>query len=532
MNLTVYENGVFHTMDVAKPHAEAVVISGEEIVFLGTVRECREYAGGRPRTIDLAGAHVVPGLNDSHVHTAELATQSAELDLSAAASVENALMMVSSWFESTAEARRDEDWLLGCRWNQQSWSGRAVPTRFGLDAVTGGVPAALRSLDMHTYWLNSAALVRLGIDRKTPEPAGGSYLRDAEGELTGIITEAATFAIQDLLHADAGTRLDDAIERTLASFLRVGVTSIHDIDGMDALRCFQQLHSSGGLPLRIHKLLPVGGLEGYIEQQVLSGQGDDWLRFGAVKIFADGSLSSRTCLLHEPYLGELEYAGAAVTSLPRLRELVSNCNKHGLAVAIHAIGDAAISNAITAIEDSRETTGSRNKLPNRIEHLQHLAPSDLPRFAKLGAVACMQPLSCTSDIDTVERLLGDRDLISYGWRSILDAGGTVAFGSDAPVESINPFTGIYVATTRQRANGWPLGGWEPSERLTRPEALACYTRAAAIASGEYDTKGSISVGQLADFAVLDRDLFTVDDAGLLDTAVSMTVIGGKIRWTQ
>lgn len=532
MSLTVYENGVFHTMDPTMPRARAIVVSGEQIVFRGTVHECRDYAGGRPRRVDLTGAHVVPGLTDSHVHIAELAMQSTELDLSTAASLDEVLAMVRIHLSSSTTIGRDGDWLLGSRWNNQSWDDAALPTRAQLDSVTGEVPAALRSFNLHTYWLNSAALARLGIDRHTLDPSGGCYLRGSDGELTGIATEAAAFAIQDAFQIDAGTQLDTAIERALEQVLRVGVTSIHDVDGLEALRCFQQLHAAGRLPLRIHKLLPVAGLEDFIAQGTTSGQGDDWLRMGAIKIFADGALSARTCLLHEPYPGESDYSGVAVTPLPELQELVRRCNEHGLAVAIHAIGDAAVDNAITALEGGQRSGALQSILPNRIEHLQHLAPADLPRLGSLGVVASMQPTSCTSDIEMVERELGDRDVISYGWRSIINAGGTISFSSDAPVERINPFTGIYAATTRQRADGWPAGGWQPGECLTRLEAMTCYTLGAAFASGESATKGSLAVGRLADFAVLDRDPFAVDSTELLHTAATMTVVGGEIRWSR
>lgn len=537
MTLTVYENAVFHTMDPVVPRAEALVVSAGNVAFVGSTRDCRDFAGMPSRSVDLAGAHVVPGFTDSHTHIGELAVQSSELDLSVALSLEQALAVVAERLAASAGTRNGGDWLLGGHWNQQFWNDRAMPDKKQLDAVTGAVPTALRSADMHSYWLNSAALKRLGIDHDVPDPAGGSYLRDTDGELTGITTEAATFALQDRLQSEAGGRLDSAVEAALQSFLRVGVTTVHDIDGPDALRCFRELRSADRLPVRVHKLLPMAGIDDYVVEGIRSGDGDEWLSLGAVKIFADGALSSRSCLLHDPYFGEEDYRGLEVTPAAELLRLARRCNENGLAVAIHAIGDAGVSNAIAALRGARGGEqsdsvhpGRRSALPNRIEHVQHLLPADLSRLAAVGAVACMQPASCTSDIDTVERELGDRPLISYGWRSISDAGVTVAFSSDAPVESTDPFTGIHAATTRTRADGSPRGGWQSRECVTRQEALAAYTTAGAVASGSSDIAGTLTAGRVADFAVLDRDMFAVDDTSLLQTVVTMTVVGGETRW--
>jgi predicted amidohydrolase YtcJ len=536
MSFTVYENGVFHTMvpGAGGPQEPTgMVVSGASIAFLGTISDCRDFVGGDHARVDLGGAHVVPGFTDSHIHTAQLALQSVELDLSGAQSLEETLALVKARLDSSANSGLEASggWVFGGRWNNRSWADRSIPTKRQLDAVTGDTPVALHHSDLHTYWLNSAALRRLGITDRTADPVGGSISRDVDGEATGILGEAAAFDAERYFAAKTSAQLDDTIGRILLQLLSFGVTTIHDIDGADALRAFRALRDNGQLGLRIHKLMPVSMLEELIGGGVRSGSGDDWLRYGAVKIFGDGSLSSQTCLLHQPYPGD-DNNGIAVTPLDDLREVVQRANAHGLAAAVHAIGDGAVSNAISALEEAEWTGLGCAALPNRIEHLQHAVPADIERFGALNAVACMQPASCTSDIDMVDELLAGRTLSSYAWRSILEAGGTVAFSSDAPVESINPFTGIYAAVTRQRPDGYPSGAWGPKERLTRSQAFGAYMCAPAIASGESAKKGRLTPGRLADFAVLDRDPFSVDDSALLSTEVVMTAVGGAIRWSR
>lgn len=531
MSFTVYENGVFHD-GVLGARSTTLVTQGEEIAFIGSAAACRDFTGGRHTGVDLAGAHVVAGFMDSHMHAAQLALQAAEIDLSPARSLAETLALVEQAVVARAGSASTDSWLFGGRWNNRLWANQALPTRFELDAITGPVPTALHHGDLHTFWVNSAALERMGISDDTPDPAGGTLSRDARGRVTGILGEAAAFAAERFFAPHTSDALGAMLPAALDRLLAFGVTSIHDIDGVDALKAFTTLRESGKLPLRVHKLMPVAVLDELIEGGVTSGSGDDWLRFGAVKIFGDGSLSSQTCLLHEPYPGQPENSGIAVTDLESLRSLASMCASNGLAVAIHAIGDRAVDDALTVLEEIEGAGGSRTALPNRIEHFQHATQADVDRFGALSAVACMQPSSCTTDIDVVDRLLAGRDIRSYAWRSILEAGGTIAFSSDAPVESANPFTGIHAAVTRSRADGTPVGGWQPEQRITRAEAFACYTRGPAVASGDTDRKGMLAPGFLADFAVLDRDPSDVDDAGLLETGVSMTVVGGEVRWRR
>ncbi|RAX49509.1 amidohydrolase [Arthrobacter sp. AQ5-05] len=529
MTFTVFENAVFHTLDPHNPTASALVSDEGRIRFLGSVGGAREFAP-QARRIDLGGAHAMPGLADSHIHTAQFALRQAEVDLFPASSSSEAVALVAHRV-GQLDPGDSTSWIFGGRWNHRAWDQTELPDRHELDAATGSHPTALHHLDLHTYWLNSAALAYLGIDAATPNPVGGTIVRDTSGSATGILLEAAGFnagrALEEVTRDDLAKLLPSAL-RTL---VRQGITSIHDIDGMDAWDAFSDLHERRELPLRVNKIMPVAVLDQIIEQGVRSGQGDPWLRRGGVKIFSDGSLSSGTCLMHSPY-GYSRSEGLAVTAPQELNLLVKRANDNGLSAAVHAIGDRAVSNALDAFELAAEDRTSLPVASNRIEHVQHIARRDLSRLAASGALACMQPASCTSDIELVDSLLGDHDVLSYAWGSILAAGGAVSFSSDAPVEGTNPFHGLHAGTTRQRPNGFPAGGWQPEEILTRSQALHAAATSHTRATGEQHLKGTLETGKLADFIVVDRDPVSCPPLELHSTHTLMTVIDGRIHWSD
>lgn len=544
MSETVFENGVF--LGASGAPAEALLARDGRIAHIGTRRECRAAAAGpTPALVDLEGQHAVPGFTDAHVHTAQLALQQIELDLSGARSAAELCERLAGHLAGRGAApgrEEPEGWVFGGRWNHRLWPDQQAPSLAQLDAVSGATPVALRHGDLHTYLLNSAGLAALGIDERTPDPVGGRHERDASGRLTGVLTEAAAFAAERFFDGRPRAGLEEQLAIAARRFLAAGVTTVHDIDGSEALRGFRALRERGELPLRVIKHMPAAALDELIDAGVRTGSGDDWLRFGAIKIFGDGSLSSETCLLSQPYAGrdaccggvDPGYAGIAVTPPAQLEQLLDRCVRHGFAAAIHAIGDRAITNALDAIERAaglRRDRGERPCQPDRIEHVQHLNPADLGRLRALDVTACMQPESCTNDMDLVDAMLSEHPVRSYAWRDIARAGGRIAFSSDAPVEGFNPFHGIYAAVTRCRPDGSPLGGWQPEQRLSRAEAFACYTQNSAAAAGIGHLAGALATGRFADFAVLDRDPVSVDDAALRDTRVTKTVIGGAVRWS-
>ncbi|MFG1744558.1 amidohydrolase [Micromonospora chalcea] len=530
MSGTVYENARIHTLDPARPHAEAMLVRGERIVAVGDLAECRDRAGGGARRVDLGGMAVLPGLIDSHIHAASYVRGLDQVDLRGTASLDEALTRIARH----AATLPPDAWLFGGGWDSNRWTRPAQPTRTDLDRVCPDRPAALPSVDGHTIWVNSAALARLGIDAATPDPPGGQIARDEHGEPTGILREAAADAAYAVVRSPHAGDLVAQLRAHLPRLLAAGLTGIHDLDGQDARAAYETLYARGELPLRVHKTIPATALDEAIDSGWATGDGDRWLSTGPVKIFTDGALGSHTCLMSEPYDGEPGNHGIAVTPAEEFERLLATAAGAGIAVAAHAIGDAANRMVLRAYARWRDSAGPgpAARLRHRIEHTQHLLPEDVPLLARSGVIASMQPTHCTSDIPLTSRMLAGRDLASYAWRSLLDAGAVVAFGSDAPVEDPDPFFGVHAAVTRQQPDGTPPGGVDPHERLDLDTALRCFTGAGAYASYEEHLKGRLRPGMLADFIALPTDPYRVEPARLRDLTVALTVVGGVVRWQR
>lgn len=525
MTPTLFVNAKFHTLDPDRPRADALLVEHGLILATGLAAEIRAHAPAGTTTVDLGSAVVIPGMTDAHIHTATLARSMHEVDLRGAGSLAEALAGIGA----VLPRYRAGEWILGGWWDFNKWQVPAQPDRTSLDAVCPRNPVALTSADGHTVWANSQALQLLGVSRDTPHPAGGEIVRDAAGAATGILRESAVYPVRKLSASGVSGNLPEQLREAQRYLLSLGITGVHDIDGADALAGYRTLHEEEGLALRVHKLLAQDDLDASIEAGIRTGQGDSWIRHGAVKIFADGAAGSHTCHMSQPFPGGTGQ-GVEVTAYPELLALAGRAAEAGIAVAVHAIGDRANTLVLDALAAIRDTTALHG-LRHRIEHVQFLQHTDVPRLAELGVVASMQPQHCPGDLPILGMVEG-RGLASYAWRSLLDAGATVAFGSDSPVEVPNPFHGLHAAVTRTTAAGKPDGGWEPQERISLPEALHAYCVAPAFTSGEEATKGTLAPGMLADFAVLDTDPFTADPAGIRDTKVRMTVTGGVVRYVR
>ncbi|WP_104044351.1 amidohydrolase [Arthrobacter sp. ZGTC412] len=523
MTATLFANATFHTLNQDQPQAEAILVEDGVIVAAGTTAQLRAHAPAGTKTVGLGNAVVIPGLTDAHIHTASLARSMHEVDLRQTRSLVEALAEVAA----VKPRYREGEWILGGWWDFNAWEIPVQPDRATLDSLCPKNPVALTSADGHTVWANSQALQLLGITRTTPDPAGGEIVRNAHGDATGILRESAVYPVRKLAASGVSGNLADQLREAQQYLLSLGLTGVHDIDGADALEGYRHLRDENALALRVHKLLAQDDLEAAILGGIRTGKGDSWIRHGAVKIFADGAAGSHTCHMSEPFPGSTSY-GMEVTAYPELLRLATRAATAGIAVAVHAIGDRANHLVLNALEDIKTITAQHN-LRHRIEHVQFLKPADVPRLNTLGVVASMQPQHCPSDLPILGMVEG-RDLASYAWRSLLDTGATVAFGSDSPVEVPNPFHGLHAAITRTTAKGEPDGGWEPQERITLEEALHAYCAAPAYASGEENIKGTLSPGKLADFAVLDTDIFAASPAELRETRVLMTVTGGSVRY--
>ncbi len=526
-DLVLY-NGIVRTLVPGQPAYQAVAVWRDRIAALGD----NSLAESVPaeRRVNLAGRLVLPGFCDCHVHFMEYALRRQQVDLSGTRSVTEALERVREAVRRVPAGQ----WILGGGWDPNIWEPAEFPHRQMLDAVTREHPIALDSKDLHSLWVNSRALELAGIDAQTPEPTDGRIVRDESGEPTGILCEMPAKLL--VLKAVPPPTLEQrcaAMEAAFPSVWAHGITTIHNFllnEGAQEFGALQELHRQGKLGLRMLCQIRQDMLEPAVQAGMRTGLGDAWLRVGGVKIFMDGSLGSRTALLFEPYVGEPANRGVEITPPAELREYLALAFSHGISATIHAIGDAANHRALDALEEMLARYPAARALPNRVEHVQLLAPADIPRFGRLGVIASVQPLHATSDYEMVERYWGEeRGRGAYAFRSLLEAGAVLIFGTDCPVEPLGPLATVYAAVARRRPDGSPSpAGWHPEERLTLEQALAACCAAPAAASGESDIKGTLEPGKLADIAILSRDIFEGPAEALLETEVHGTVLGGRL----
>jgi predicted amidohydrolase YtcJ len=535
MPALVLYNGPVYTLDPANPTARAILIADGRILAVGSEGRVQAAAAGmRAATLNLQGRAVVPGLTDAHVHINFQGQAGLEVRLGGAAALEDAQQLIAARAGTLAPGA----WLKGGGWDHIAW-GRRWPSRADLDAACPNYPAALSRKDGHSLWVNSQALSRAGITAATPDPPGGAIQRDRDGEPTGILTETAMDLVRAVIPPLTEAERLGALKAALDEALGYGITSIHVPPGTDhssgpeVWRDLQTLRARGQLQVRCLVHIAQPDLQGAVGLGLRSGFGDAWLRFGGLKLFADGALGSESAEMLTHYEGR-RHTGIATIEPELLDELVRAANVAGIAVAIHAIGDAANRKVLDAIGRAQAARAALGEdapplaFPNRVEHVQVLHPKDLGRLAQLGVVASMQPIHATSDMEMAEALWGPRCAHAYAWRSLLSSGATLAFGSDAPVETLNPWMGVHAAVTRQRPGGAPAEGWYPEQRLSVQEALEAYCVGPAVASGEAREKGRIAPGMLADLAVLTGDPLRSAPGELQAITAAMTLVEGRV----
>lgn len=522
----VLTNGSIYTMDAARPIASAAAIRDGQIVAVGSDDEIKPLLRTGDEWIDLGGRCVTPGLVDAHVHFQHFSLSLQNVDLDGAPTRDAALARVSAYISE----HPGDGWVRGRGWSQDAWPDRAFPTAADLDAIIPHRPVFLSHKSGHAAWVNSAALKLSRIDEATTDPPGGQIQRDKTGRPTGIFFEDAIDLVAGHIPRPTPTDVARAMRRAQAYCWSVGLTGLHDFDGRDCFVALQMLREAGELGLRVVKNVPVYRMEHALGVGLRSGFGDDWLRIGGVKIFADGALGSRTAAMIAAYEGEPENLGIVVTDKEDMLDKARRASAGGLSLTVHAIGDRANHDVLDVYELLRKEEMPSPRLRHRIEHVQILHPRDLNRLAALGVIASMQPIHATSDMEMADRYWGERARYSYAWRTIWDSGALVVFGSDAPVERIDPLPGIHAAVTRQRAGGYPgPNGWFPEERLSLAETIQAFTTAAALTSGQEKRLGSITPGKLADLTVFERDFFTTPVDELLEIGVSGTIVDGEFR---
>ncbi len=517
----VLVGGAVRTVDPERPAATAVAIAGERIIAVGTDAEVRGLAGPGARVIELGGKTVTPGLIDAHCHLYGLGADLETVSVRGLPSEAETVKTIAA----AAAARPAGEWLLGRGWDQNRWPGQAFPTKAALDAAVGDRPVLLSRIDGHAVWINSQALAAAKITAATPDPKGGKIVRGPGGEPTGVLIDNAMGLVEAVIPAATAEVRERRIREAARRAIEVGLTGVHDM-GIDdeTAAVYRALAGKQALPLRVYGLL--SGDPANLER-LRRGPEPATGRFElrGVKFFADGALGSRGARLYADYDDDRGNRGLWVTEPEQLAFAVEVATSAGWQVAVHAIGDAAVGSVIDAIAAAHKKYPGEHR--PRIEHLQILAPQDLPRLVETRAIASMQPTHATSDMPWAEQRIGaERIKGAYAWRTVLDKGIPLAAGSDFPVEEVSPLLGIYAAVMRQDGSGAPAGGWYPRQRMTLDEAIAAFTYGAAYAGFAEGTRGRIAVGRLADLTVLDGALAA--DRSLLERKVALTIVGGEV----
>lgn len=519
-------NAKIYTLDPAYPVGSAILIDNERVIAVADDAALLLEHGRNVENLDVGGRALIPGLTDAHIHLGNYATGMQKIDCET-----STLAECQRRVEARARNTPPGEWILGHGWNQNEWGG-VFPVAADLDAVAPGQPVYLSAKSLHSAWVNTEALRLAGISNETPDPPSGAIGRDESGNPNGVLFEAAVQLVAQFIPKPSVEQIAEAIRTVQPSLWQVGLTGMHDFDQRDTFVALQILHEQGELGLRVVKSIPLDDLQDAIGVGLRTGFGDDFLRIGSVKIFADGALGPRTAAMLQPYEGEPAERGMLMLDAEELFERGRPAVENGLSLAVHAIGDRANHEVLNAYGQLRKVERSdRASLRYRIEHVQLLHPQDISRLAELGVIASMQPIHATSDMLMADRYWGARSALSYAWRTQLEKGAGLAFGSDAPVESPNPFLGIHAAVTRRRADGSPgPDGWYPAQRLTVLEAVRAYTHGPAYAARMEDRLGRLAPGYLADLLVLDEDPFTCDPAQLRHIRSLATMVGGEWVW--
>jgi predicted amidohydrolase YtcJ len=526
-----FVNGRVWTGNPSEPEAEAVAIAGDRIAFVGSSADVRGRAG-TAEVVDLGGRFVVPGFVDTHVHFLDGGFRLASVQLRDAATREEFVSRIKAFAATVPPGT----WITGGDWDHTLWGGE-LPRRDWIDAATPNHPVWINRLDGHMSLANSAALRAAGVTAATADIEGGEIVRDDNGQPTGVLKDNAMRLVDARVPPPGDALKDRALDAAMRHVAAQGVTTIHNMGSWEDLDVFERAAKAGGLRTRIYAAVPLNSWERLRDTVAAKrfgpeGRGDRWLRLGALKGFVDGSLGSHTAAFHEPFTDAPNDRGFFVTRPEDLYTWISGADKAGLHVVVHAIGDRANATLLNIYQRVALENGARDRR-FRIEHAQHLAAADIPRFSALGVIPSMQPYHAIDDGRWAEKVIGpERSRTTYAFRSLLDAGARLAFGSDWFVAPPTPLEGIYAAVTRQTLDGMQPGGWVPEQKISVEEALRAYTTGGAYASFEEREKGTIAPGMLADLTVIDRDLRTIPADEIRHAKVVRTIVGGKTVHTS
>jgi predicted amidohydrolase YtcJ len=524
---TIIINAVVHTMDSAQPNAEAVAIYANRIVAVGSSKEIKKLAGTNTRTIDAKKRLLLPGFNDAHTHFMSGGFQLSSVDLRDASSPQEFAARIKAFAQKTSNGR----WITGGDWDHERWPDAKLPTKELIDSFTSDTPVFVNRLDGHMALANSLALRLAGVTRQTLDPPGGVIVRDKSGEPTGVLKDAAQNFVWKVIPPSSFEEKLEAARAATNYAARLGVTSVQDMSAGTDVGVYQALLDRGELKTRIYAVAPLPQWERLARTGVRAHFGSEMLRVGGLKGFADGSLGSTTALFYEPYRDEPSTSGIAGDEMypeGAMLERVREADRAGLQVLIHAIGDRANDLILSIYEQVERENGQRDRR-FRIEHAQHLRPQDIPRFARDGVIASMQPYHAIDDGRWAEKRIGkERAKTTYAFRSLLDSGATLAFGTDWTVAPLNPLLTVYAAVTRRTIDGKNSKGWVPEQKISVEETMRAYTAGSAFAEFQENVKGTITPGKLADLVLLSRDIFKIDPKEIENVKVVLTMVDGRV----
>jgi hypothetical protein len=539
----ILHNAHIYTVDPSLPWASAVALRRGVIVAVGDSAAVLGLAGPKTETLDLQGRLVLPGLCDAHIHFLNWSRNLSQVDLATTRSKAEMLERIAE----QAQRLPAGAWIVGQGWNESWWGDTDFPTAADLRTVTGAQqPAIFWRSDMHGAVVNDKALELAGITAGTPNPPGGIIDRDESGRPTGVLRELAIRLVSSLIPPPTPNEIASALRLGISRLHALGITAIHDQrmksddDGPEALAAYQRLNREGSLSLRVNCNVAARQLPHLAALGLSYGFGDDRLRLGHVKVFADGSLGSRTAWLLAPFVKESaqepDNLGVCLTPPPEMAQAFRQAAALGFPISVHAIGDRANRECLDIFEELA-ASAPHPPVSHRIEHVQIIAPQDLPRLAQLNITASVQPIHATDDLDVSDRLLGERGAHMYNFGSLLESGALLAFGSDAPVADANPFLGFHAALYRQRPERMERGPWYRDECISLEQTIRAYTLGAAQAVGWQDVIGSIAPGKRGDMIALDRNLFELAQAPspgqeIAAAQVDLTLFDGEIVYQR
>jgi len=525
--MKLLHNAHIHTQDKTRPTASALLIDRELITAVGEADDLLSQHTAVEKE-DMEGRVILPGLTDAHIHLKNyaLALQKVECETD---TKDECLKRVAERVNSA----KSGEWILGHGWNQNTWG--VWPTAAELDAIAPDNPVYLTAKSLHAGLVNTAAMKLANITNQTPDPHNGKVQRNADGNATGVLLETAMALAGDVIPEPTVNEIMKAMESSQSALWKMGLTGVHDFDRRDSFIALQMLHAQARLKLRVLKNLPVELLDQINEVGLRAGFGDEMLRIGNIKVFMDGALGPHTAAMFQPYAGEGVNRGILNMDGEELFEHGRKAAGAGLGMTVHAIGDRANHEVLNAYEQLRRYE-AENNLPrrrHRIEHVQLLHPDDIRRLGEMNIIASMQPIHAISDMKMADEFWGGRAKYSYGWRTQLESGARLAFGSDAPVDFPNPFLGLHAAVTRRRADGSPSAdGWYPEQKLTLGEAWEAYTIGPAYAAYMESRLGRLAPNHLADLIVLEKDPFACAPDELLRMQSWATMVNGEWVYRQ